>query len=162
MADSKRKGDLAELRVASDLIRQGHRVALPFGDDWDFDLVLSRDGGFERVQVKYARWDGEVVPVRCRSHSMTNGKVISVKHYTAEMIDWLAVYDETTDQCFYIPASFLGRGRSLIHLRLTPARNGQRTGVHLASDFTRLSEAPFENGASRIRTDGLRVANATL
>ena len=71
MASTKRKGDLAELRVAHDLLRQGHRVAIPFGEDWDFDLVLYRDSGaLERVQVKYTESDGSVVCVRCRSHSL--------------------------------------------------------------------------------------------
>ena len=36
----KAKGDLAELKVATDLIERGYMVALPYGEDWDFDLVL--------------------------------------------------------------------------------------------------------------------------
>ena len=123
--------------------------------------MLYRDERFERVQVKYVRSNGVVIPVRCRTHSLTNGKVRSVKHYTSETIDWLAVYDETSNQCFYIPASFLGGGRSMIHLRLKPTLNGQQVGINFASDFTRLSEVPHGNGASRIRTDDLRDANAS-
>ena len=54
MASTKRKGDRAELRIAYDLVRQGHQVAFPFGEDSDFDLILCRnDGRLERVQVKY-------------------------------------------------------------------------------------------------------------
>ena len=163
MANTKQKGDLAELRVASDLLRQGHRVAIPFGEDWDFDLVLSRGGGFERVQVKYVRSNGAVIALRCRSHSLTNGKVRSVKHYTAATIDWLAVYDATTDQCFYVPARLLGQGRSMMHLRLTPARNGQRQRVNFAADFTHLDSSLVEaDGASGIRTHDLPDANRAL
>ena len=66
---------------------------------------------------------------------MTNGKVKATKRYTAEMIEWLAVYDLTSDRCYYVPAAMLGAGRDLMHLRLTPARNGQLRGVNLASDF---------------------------
>ena len=65
MAPTKKKGDMAELRVASDLVRQGYQVAIPFGEDSDFDLVLMRDERFERVQVKYFRSDGQVIVVRC-------------------------------------------------------------------------------------------------
>jgi len=36
----KAKGDLAELRIATDLRRRGHGVAFPFGEDHDFDLIL--------------------------------------------------------------------------------------------------------------------------
>ena len=172
MAETKRKGDLAELRVACDLLKKGHRVAIPFGEDSDYDLVLDRDRTLERVQVKYVQSDGIVIHLRCRSHSLTNGKVRAVKHYTAETIDWLAVYDLTTDACFYIPASLLGTGRSMMSLRLQPTRNGQSAKVNMASDFSTLNKGlevrgrrMHENendGASGIRTHDLPDANRTL
>ncbi len=40
MAPLKTKGDLAELKVACDLVEHGYRVAIPFGEDCDFDLVF--------------------------------------------------------------------------------------------------------------------------
>jgi hypothetical protein len=51
------------------------------------------------------------------------------------MIEWLAVYDVTTDCCYYLPASELGSGMSLLHLRLGDARNNQRVGIRFASDY---------------------------
>ena len=71
----KGKGDLAELMVAADLRRRGFKIAIPFGEDCDFDLVLIRDERLERVQVKYVESDGSVIKVKCLSHSLTNGKV---------------------------------------------------------------------------------------
>lgn len=121
--------------VASDLLRRGHKVAIPYGEDCDFDLILIRDDCLERVQVKYARSDGSVINVRCFSHSLTNGKIRRTKHYTAQTIDLLAVYDATSDRCYYVPASELGSGRSTLHLRLTPAKNGQRQGTRRAGDY---------------------------
>jgi hypothetical protein len=76
-----------------------------------------------------------VVLVRCRSMSLTNGKVRSTKKYTASTIDWIAVYDATTERCFYLAASELGEGRACIHLRLTPARSGRRLGIRDATDY---------------------------
>jgi hypothetical protein len=137
MASLKTKGDLAELKVAVDLVERGYRVAIPFGEDSDFDLILIRDERLERIQVKYACSDGRVIPVRCRSHSLTNGRVRQTKRYTSETIEWLAVYDATTDRCFYIPAADLGTGRNLLHLRLTKAKNCQRRGIRFAQDYTR-------------------------
>jgi PD-(D/E)XK endonuclease len=131
----KARGDLAELMVASDLLRRGHKIAIPYGEDCDFDLILIRGAQLERIQVKYTRSDGAVVNVRCRSHSLTNGKVRQVKQYTAETIDILAVYDATTDRCYYVPASELGSGRSTMLLRLKPARNGQRIGTRRAENY---------------------------
>lgn len=131
----KGKGDLAELMVATDLLRRGYRIAIPYGEDCDFDLVLIRGERLERVQVKFTRSDGAVINVRCRSHSLTNGKVRRVKHYTAETIDLLAVYDDTSERCYYIPAAELGSGRSTLCLRLTPARNGQRIGTRPTEQY---------------------------
>jgi hypothetical protein len=37
------KGDLAELMVAADLRRKGYKVAVPVGEDWDYDLII--EGG---------------------------------------------------------------------------------------------------------------------
>src|SRR6266545_3033769 len=108
MASLKTKGDLAELKVAADLIEPGYRIAIPFGEDHDFDLILCRDDKLERVQVKYSQSNGDVIPVRCSSHSLTNGRVRQTKRYTAATIDWLAVYDATTRRCFYIPSAELG------------------------------------------------------
>jgi hypothetical protein len=138
MATTKQLGDLAELAVAADLKGRGHRVCFPFGEDADYDLVVDREGVLERVQVKYGRSRGVRLEVRCRSHSLTNGKVRRTKRYTARTIDWLAVYDASTRRCFYVPAAELGEGRSLLTLRLTPAANGQRAGIRLAEDYAQI------------------------
>jgi hypothetical protein len=135
MASLKTKGDLAELKVAADLIERGYRVAIPFGEDSDFDLILCRNDQLERVQVKYACSNGEVIPVRCSSHSLTNGRVRQTKRYTAATIDWLAVYDSTTRRCFYIPAAELGSGKDILHLRLCATKNCQRRGIRFADDY---------------------------
>jgi PD-(D/E)XK endonuclease len=66
--------------------------------------VLIRDERLERVQVKYACSNGEVIQVKCFSHSLTNGKIRKTKRYTAETIDLLAVYDATSDCCYYVQA----------------------------------------------------------
>ncbi len=75
MSSLKAKGDLAELKVACDLVERGYQVAIPFGEDADYDLVLLRDEKIERVQVKHSTSRNGVVPVKCKSHSLTNGRV---------------------------------------------------------------------------------------
>ena len=131
----KAKGDLAELKVAADLRQRGYKIAIPYGEDWDFDLIVCRDERFERVQVKYTDSDGEIILVRCCSHSLTNGKVRATKQYTAEIIDWIAVFDATSDRCYYVPAVELGEGMSTLTLRITPAKNCQRVGTRPAENY---------------------------
>jgi PD-(D/E)XK endonuclease len=136
VAQQEGKGDLAELKVATDLVSRGYKIALAYGEDWDYDLIVCRDGEtLERVQVKYARSDGSKVCVRTRSHSLTNGKVRRTKRLTSEMIDWLAVYDAVTDTTFYIPAVELGTGMNEMTLRLTACLNGQLRGIHAAENY---------------------------
>jgi PD-(D/E)XK endonuclease len=132
----KAKGDLAELKVAADLRDRGYKLAFPYGEDWDFDLILGRDdGALERVQVKYARSDGRVVEVSGRSVSLTNGKVKAVKQYTAATIDWLAAWVADLDRCFYIPAAELGVGMHVISLRFVAPQNNQLLRVRMAADY---------------------------
>jgi hypothetical protein len=121
--------------IAADLVRRGYKIALPYGEDWDFDLIVCRDERLERVQCKYTESNGVFIVVRCRSQSLTNGKVRAVKHYTSATIDWLAVYDATSERCYYIPASELGEGMNMMHLRLAPARNNQRRRVRPATAY---------------------------
>ena len=42
MAPLKLKGDRAEIEVARDLIRRDYRIAIPYGEDWNFDLIFAR------------------------------------------------------------------------------------------------------------------------
>lgn len=160
MAPLKRKGDLAELRVAADLAERGCSLSFPYGEDCDYDLIADMDGVLHRVQVKYTESDGRIVLVRCRSHSLTKGKIRRTKHYTPETVDWIAVYDRTSDRCYYLPSTELGAsGRSEATLRLTPARNGQRLGIREAGAYTdpdlsqtpKMEPAGFEPAASAVQ-----------
>jgi hypothetical protein len=132
----KTKGDLAELKVAADLADRGCRISIPFGEDCDYDLIADYEGRLHRVQVKYTRSDGQIVIVRCRSHSLTKGKVRATKLYTSAMIDWIAAYDATSERCYYIPSRELGvTGHAILHLRLQPAHNNQRIGIREAAGY---------------------------
>jgi hypothetical protein len=136
VAPLKRKGDLAELRVAADLAARGCQVLFPYGEDCDYDLGADYEGRFHRVQVKYSKSNGEVVVVRCRSHSLTNGKVRQTKIYTSAVVDWIAVYEPTTDRCYYVPSWMLGTdGHSVLHLRLVPTMNKQSLRIRFAEDY---------------------------
>ena len=97
------------------------KVAFPFGEDWDCDLLVLHAAGVARVQVKYVTPRDGVLLVRGCSHSLTNGRVRQTKVYTAQMIDVLAAYDAGGGRCYYLPAHELGK--KLITLRLGPARN---------------------------------------
>ncbi len=132
MAETKNKGDIAEAIVIAESLKRGYKVALPFGEDWRFDLIVLRHNNLERVQCKYTESDGNVIIVMCRSAN--NWSTIK---YTSDDIDWIAVYDKTTNQCYFIPSNILGKvGRSMIKLRLTRPKNNQVKNIFWARDFT--------------------------
>jgi hypothetical protein len=161
MASLKQKGDFAELKVAADLINRGCRISIPFGEDCDYDLIADYEGRLHRVQVKHTRSDGRIVLVRCRSHSLTNGRVRMTKRYTAQTVDWVAVYDCTSERCFYCPSRELGPGgRATLTLRLRPARNGQRRGIRSAEDY---AEPDFSRDPSEaVEPAGIEPATSSV
>jgi PD-(D/E)XK endonuclease len=131
MGITNAKGELGEAMVLADLQRKGYGVAIPFGHDLPFDLILIRKetGDLERVQCKYTRSDGRVIDVRCQSYSAW------VHHtYGAHEVDWIAVYDATTDCCYYVHSS-IWAGLTRPRLRLVPAANGQRKGTRRADQY---------------------------
>ena len=132
--NTKHKGDLAETQIIANLIEQGHRVAIPFGENWRYDLIVDRAGSLECVQVEYVESDGEVLTIRCYSSSVKEGGRVVTQKYTADEIDWIAVYDASTRQSFYcLVGTSTIRDRSRFALS---CQDGQTKGVRLASDYT--------------------------
>ena len=131
---SNAKGALAEAAIVASALRLGIVVLRPMVEGRRYDLVFDFDGSrIERVQCKWGRLAGDVVAVHtgtCR-HTPRNGYVRTT--YTADEVDALAVWCEALEQCFYLPAAMVA-GKTDLHLRLTPARNNQRTGVTMAAD----------------------------
>ncbi len=145
MGKTNAKGEIGEAIILADLQRQGHGIAIPFGHDLPFDLIVVRkeNGALEKVQCKYTTSNGRVVVARIMSNSAW------VTHrYTKEEVDWIAVYDSTSDRCFYLP-SVIWDGQVAVSLRLTPTINGQAKGIRFAKDFTRLIGLPFANPPPR-------------
>ena len=131
MGTTTRKGELGEAMVLADLQRKGYGVAIPFGHNLPFDLILIRPttGSLERVQCKYTESDGRALDVRCASTSAW------VHHtYAPNEVDWIAVYDATTSRCYYVHSSIWG-GLTRPKLRLAAAANGQQKGIRPAAAF---------------------------
>jgi hypothetical protein len=126
-------GDIGVARVIADLTERGYIVSIPLRTDCRYDLIVDRGGTPERVQVKAVRSNGEMIEVKCRSTSSWGQRTRSTHSYTTEDVDWVATYDHTTGVIVYVPARELNA--TAVHLRLSPARNGQAMGIRYASDF---------------------------
>ena len=127
----KTKGYIAEMYVTARLIEDGWRVLHPVGENNRYDLVAERDGKFIRIQVKYATPKNGALEINCRSSNNW-----SVLHYSAKEIDVIAAYNAHTKDIYYIPVSKINR--SLIKLRISPAKNNQKRSVNSAENFIKL------------------------
>lgn len=134
---TKTKGSIAELAVASRLLRDGWHVLIPVGENTRYDLVVEKEGRFVRVQVKYATPKNGALPVNCCSSNNW-----SVLQYTADEIDVIAAYDSVSKEIYFIPVEQIRKGH--MKLRIEPPRNNQRLKVRFASDFSVLHEGAGE------------------
>ncbi len=98
------------------------------------DLVFDTGERLWRIQCKWANQIGDVVSFRIGGsyHSPTKGYVLST--YSASEIDAVAAYCGDNDRCYLIPIDVVD-GQTCMHLRLAPARNGQRVALHFAADY---------------------------
>lgn len=133
MLTTDQKGAIAETAVAHAAVKLGLGVSRPVNEGERYDLVLDLRPRLVRLQVKWARRQGDVVVVRSRSaRRVRNGQV--TRGYSTADIDALAAYCPDLDRCFYLPAPLVERRRHM-HLRLARARNGQQAGILWATRF---------------------------
>ncbi len=134
---TKDKGDLAVAKAHADLASKGQIVLFPTTEHAPFDVVAYRDGVFRRIQVKYrtARRRGAVEVDFQSVWSDRHG--VHKKPMDKGSIDVICIYCPETDECYYLrPQDF----RSSATLRMTPSKNGQRSGVLDAASFRDLPD----------------------
>jgi antitoxin (DNA-binding transcriptional repressor) of toxin-antitoxin stability system len=111
-------------------------VLRPVNEGGRTDLAFDIAGALWRVQVKWGRLNAarDVVMVRLGTCRCTpNGYVRGT--YGEHEVDPFAVYCGELDRCFLLPAQFVAN-KTCVSLRLTRSRNGQRSCINLANDFT--------------------------
>ena len=133
---SNTKGAIAEQAIVLAATKLRVPVWRPVAEHGRADLVLEIAAELLRVQVKWGRLNAarDVVIVLLRTSRCTpHGHVRST--YSEHEIELFAVYCGDLDRSFLLPAYYVA-GKQHLHLRLTPARNGQRACINLADDFT--------------------------
>jgi PD-(D/E)XK nuclease superfamily protein len=129
--NTKRKGDLSELRLMHDLVRAGYLISVPFGEDHRYDLVIEKDGKFASVQVKTGRLRNGCVRFNCfSSHSHRGGSACRL--YTGE-IDYFGVYCRQLDSSYRIPLAQFPVQLGM--LSVEPTKNGQQRKLRWAEQY---------------------------
>ena len=135
MADmtTDQKGAIAELAIQLAATKLGIEVYTPVAEGGRYDMIFDLDGDLVRVQCKWASRYDHVLIARCfRARRNRDGLVRRL--YTRAEIDAFALYSFELDRCFFVPMAY-AEGMQEIRLRLSPARNNQRKGIHWADDF---------------------------
>ena len=124
---------IAEAAIANEAVRLGFAVLVPAFGAPRCDMVLERAGRLIRVQCKSARLEGEVVVIAAvTSGRSATGHIRTT--YTADEVDVIAAHCAELKRCFAVSITEFAPSGTM-HLRLTPARNGQRAGLHFADDY---------------------------
>ncbi|HET9031054.1 MAG TPA: group I intron-associated PD-(D/E)XK endonuclease [Candidatus Aquilonibacter sp.] len=130
LRDTKRIGDIAEMRIMAACAEAGYHVLVPFGENRRYDIVLERDGRFFRVQVKAGRLrNGSLIFNAYSAHSHRNG--MANRRYDGE-IDYFGVWCGDDRTAYLIPVSDVG---VVGCFRVLPTRNGQRRRVRWALNY---------------------------
>ena len=132
---TNRKGAIAETKIAAAATALDIPVLRPIVEHTRYDLGFEIGDRILRVQCKWGGLDadGAVIKVSVQTNYLTAAGYVRTP-YTAEEIDLVAVYCGDLDRCYLLP-SRLVCDRTMVFLRLTPPKNGQRACINLASDF---------------------------
>lgn len=128
--DTKSIGDISEAMVLAELVRRGHNVLIPFGENHRYDLVIDTGGVFYRVQVKTGRLRNRTIWFNCYS-SHGHRKGMSCRTYLGE-VEYFGVYCPDTQSVYLVP---IDEVRVQGSLRVDQPRNGQRKKMRWASDY---------------------------
>ena len=129
----KRKGSIAELAVATRLMKEGWNVLVPYGENTRYDLVAERGDRFLRIQVKYSTPKDGRLYVNCRSSNNW-----SILPYTAKEIDVIAIYNVRDESISFVPVAKMRK--SAMYLRLDPTKTNQRLRVRFAKECYELHD----------------------
>ena len=120
-------GERAEAAVLAALVGAGKQVLVPFGGQRRYDLAFEEGGRLVKVQCKSGRVrNGALI---FRTHSIGRGPARDYR----EDVDVFGVYHHDRREVYLVPVGDVPvRGA---HLRLSPARNGQQSGVRSAAQY---------------------------
>ena len=128
------RGVIAESAIAAEAVRLGFELYLPAYGSPRADMILGVGERLLRVQCKSAPLRGEVVVMRARTCRRT-ASGFERGTYTPDEIDVVAGYCPELNRCYAVPINEFEASLSM-YLRLSPARNGQRAGLHFAEDYS--------------------------
>jgi hypothetical protein len=127
------KGAVAESAITTAAMELGLTVLRPLCEGRRYDIVVDLEPRLLRVQCKLARREGGALLVPMKTNRLTPDGYRRTC-YTSDETDAIAAYCPSSRRSYLLPIGEVA-GRSLVHLRLTPARNNQASGVRWAPNY---------------------------
>ncbi len=128
MYTTHQKGLLGELEFSLHFIKKGYTVLTPINPNSSYDLVIEKDGKFQRIQIKYCSPTHGVLRVEL---DRPKRKTLP---YRQREVDALGAYDAKHSKFYLIPIEKTLK-KSEFRLRVEEAKNHQTKLIHQASDF---------------------------
>ena len=131
--NTKRQGNITEVKCMLSFMEIGYNVLTPYGDCERYDFVVDVNNKFYRIQVKTAKVekDNSKLSFSTSSSNRKAGKCIALT-YTEDEIDYFAtIYNE---KCYLVPIQEVTAKR-VLSLRILPTANGQIKGVKWLKDY---------------------------
>lgn len=112
----------------------GYEMAVPFGENVRYELVIDDGARLARVQCKTGRLrNGAVRFATCSCYAHHSRPLEARRDYLGQ-IDYFAVFCRETSGVYLIPIGDVAT-RTKAMLRVEPARNSQQKRIRLASDY---------------------------
>lgn len=130
--DTKKKGNLTELRCLAAFMENECGISIPYGDNSKYDFIADVNGKLLKIQVKtssYVNDEKTAIKFSCKS-THVNCKGVSNVKYTKDDIDYFATYWE--NKCYLIPVEECSTQKNL---RLIDSKSGQVKGISYAKNY---------------------------
>jgi hypothetical protein len=125
----KSVGEISEAYILAKLLQLGEAVALPFGDNQRYDLVVVRGQRAIRVQCKTGRVrGGRLLFSTCNKNPFTKRK----RDYRGDA-DVFVVYCSELNKFYWLDVDKCPTDTGILRLELP--KNGQTHGIRWARDF---------------------------
>jgi hypothetical protein len=128
--DTKSVGDLSEAALLYAFVHMGYRIAVPWGENHRYDLIVEIDGRLLKVQVKTGRLRmGSIWFNAYSSHVHRNG---GARSYKGEA-DYFGVYCPDVRRVFLVPVEDVTENRGC--LRWDRTKNSQSRKIRRADPY---------------------------
>ncbi len=132
--NTSQKGNVATAHILAALAATGKYVAIPFGDNQRYDLIVEDE-------------QGKLLKVQCKTGRLVNGVIVfmvssnrrKTKHQAGGWVSYQGQIDLFGVYCPQVEASYLvpveDVKKSAASLRVEPPRNSQVKGIRWAATY---------------------------